>query len=226
MPNISKLRLSEELYNIVYNDTAILNRLDNIENSIQSTKEEIETNVANTYFPKTGGVIDGNTWVTGFAIQNGIESLGIGDAPEGKWVLIATLRTTYQYADAIMRSIIFTRQDSWAYSESTTIHCRLKQQNLMGEAPLFSIRIINSDGFEENNFAGRIVTNTTSLTEMNIYVNIDVIYRNIVHCPICTAGDVVIYSDLNTLLAAPPTTTYSCSGTLVSSPSASSAASF
>ena len=34
MPNITKLQLSEELYNIVYDDTAILNRLDNIENRI------------------------------------------------------------------------------------------------------------------------------------------------------------------------------------------------
>ena len=34
MPNITKLQLSEELYNIVYDDTAILNRLDNIEDRI------------------------------------------------------------------------------------------------------------------------------------------------------------------------------------------------
>ena len=222
---ITKLLLQDELYSIAYDDTTILNRLDNIENSIQSTKEEIETNAANIYFPKTGGIIDGNTWATGFAIQNGIESMGIGNAPEGKWVLIATLRVTYQFADAIMRSIIFTRQDSWTQSESVIIHCKLKQQNPMGQQPNFSIRLISSDGFEENNFAGRIVTNTTSLTEMNIYVNIDVVYRNIVHCPICTAGDVIIYSDLNNLLASPPETTYSCSGTLIGTQT-NSAASF
>ena len=208
MPNITKLQLSEELYNIVYDDTAILNRLDNIENN---------------YFPKTGGIIDGNIQATGFSIQNGIESAGIGNTPEGKWVLIATLRVPVQYNDAVMRSIIFTRQDSWVQSESVIIHCRLKQQNPMGQQPNFSIRLIASDGFEENNFAGRIVTNTTSLTEMNIYANIDVVYRNIVHCPICTAGNVVIYSDLNTLLDSPPETTYSCSGTLVSSTGASAA---
>ena len=34
MPNITKLQLSEELYDIVYDDTAILNRLDNIEDRI------------------------------------------------------------------------------------------------------------------------------------------------------------------------------------------------
>ena len=39
MPNITKLQLSEELYNIVYDDTAILNRLDNIENSIKAVKK-------------------------------------------------------------------------------------------------------------------------------------------------------------------------------------------
>ena len=209
MPNITKLQLSEELYNIVYDDTAVLNRLDNIENN---------------YFPKTGGIIDGNIQAKGFSIQNGIESPGIGNAPEGKWVLIATLIARVQYQDAVMRSIIYTREDSWAQSESVIIHCKLKQQNPMGQQPNFSIRMISSDGFEENNFAGRIVTNTTSLTEMNIYANIDEVYRTIVHCPICTTGSVAIYTDL-ALLDSPPETTYSCSGTLVGS-TVNSAASF
>ena len=41
MPNITKLQLSEELYNIVYDDTAILNRLDNIENSISNINNSL-----------------------------------------------------------------------------------------------------------------------------------------------------------------------------------------
>ena len=43
MPNITKLQLSEELYNILYDDSAILNRLDNIENSISNINTNINT---------------------------------------------------------------------------------------------------------------------------------------------------------------------------------------
>ena len=44
MANITKLQLSEELYNIVYDDTAILNRLDNIDGLIESLSNSLASN--------------------------------------------------------------------------------------------------------------------------------------------------------------------------------------
>ena len=221
MSNITKLQLSEELYSIVYDDTAILNRLDNIENSIQSTKEEIETNVANTYIPKTGGVVNGSIFTTGILYQQGLKSPSTNTAPE-RWVHIATLKTRYQYNSSILRSLVFTDNDGYAYSLSAIIHCRLKQQKPMGEEPAFSIRIIGSDGWLDDDFAGRIITNTAELTEFNIYAHIYGTHRTMVHCPIAITGEVEI-KNLDRFVTVPDTE-YGCNGTTVGS--SNSAASF
>ena len=77
MPNITKLQLSEELYNIVYDDTAILNRLDNIDSNINNIKNSIKAvKQSDTIFFTTPGEISIN--VTGC-----LKVLFIADAHPG-----------------------------------------------------------------------------------------------------------------------------------------------
>ena len=56
MPNITKLQLSEELYNIAYDDTAILNRLDNMDELIESLSNSLASN--STFLNNLNGVIN------------------------------------------------------------------------------------------------------------------------------------------------------------------------
>ena len=56
MSNITKLQLSEELYNIVYDDTAILNRLDNMDELIESLSNSLASN--STFLNNLNGVIN------------------------------------------------------------------------------------------------------------------------------------------------------------------------
>lgn len=129
------------------------------------------------------------------------------DTKSGWWYKIATLGVYGQYGNSEIHGFTSTTADGGGASYSIEYNARLKQQSPMGQAPTYTIRVLNRDGIATNQLRLITTSNTTTQTIAELWCKIDGthrVHKNVIYD---TSGSVVINTGMK-LQSSPPSGSY------------------
>lgn len=155
---------------------------------------------------------DANLSVDGYVTSkgsNGYPTSNTGSANAGKWTKIATLDVTSQYSDSQFLAYIDSDENVNAINSSAFLNCRVKQQSAMGSVPIVQVGGHLYSYLDPGDVKAVLVSNTTSLTRIELYVKLARTYDTFNLVPIFSKGNITYHSVQPFLAALPTGTQYS-----------------
>lgn len=114
---------------------------------------------------------------------------GTGGDNYGKWTKILSLKTTARYQFTSVDFTFLAGSDGGTKTRFGSGFARLKQQSAMGEPPLPQLEIRESSGIGAGDFVYVVTQNTTSITEMTVYMRISNSHERYYITPVTIAGN-------------------------------------
>ncbi|SNZ14547.1 hypothetical protein SAMN05421503_2469 [Terribacillus aidingensis] len=114
---------------------------------------------------------------------------GTGSDNYGKWTKIFSIKATARYQFTSLDFSFIAGSDGGSKTRFGRGFARLKQQSAMGEPPIPQLEIRESTGIGAGDFVYVITQNTTSLTEMIVYMRITNSHERYFITPLSSAGN-------------------------------------
>jgi uncharacterized protein YjbI with pentapeptide repeats len=114
---------------------------------------------------------------------------GSGSDNYGKWTKIFTLKATARYQHISVSFSFMGGADGGTKTRFGNGFARLKQQSEMGQPPLAQLEIRESTGIAASDFVYVIAQNTSSVTEMDVYIRISNSYEVYTIAPLSSSGN-------------------------------------
>lgn len=119
---------------------------------------------------------------------------------------ILSINITKQYEDAMIGGVLYNYGDGNSILDCANFNIRVKQQAAMGSAPYVDMHLQNNRGYFD--VYAVLISNTSSLTQVDVYVKILSAYRTILFSPVFKSGSIEAFSNETLISALPSGTQY------------------